>query len=191
MWILVVIGIFFAIVIIRAYLNSNYKSYKDAEKNIANSKSEILVEKISEIDGKFLIEFNYKIANERFPVEKISIAESEKEAHRILESFKNEYRQRTQNLSQNEAIINMESTNSNIDKNNKWYSEIISFEFKNGYWWLGLALTSSFLLLGCLGFLFIRNADEKDKKAYASGVWKGCVLYMIIKSLSQYGVINL
>lgn len=91
MWILVVIGIFFAIVIIRAYLNSNYKSYKDAEKTIEYSKSEILVEEIEEKDGMFWVKFTYKVAGRKFPIEKLDVANTREEANRILEKYKLEF----------------------------------------------------------------------------------------------------
>lgn len=145
-----------------------------------NTQSKVILETIEEQGGVFVVKFTYQIAGSRFPIEKLEVTNTIEDAYKILEKFKDEYRQRTRNISQTKIEENI---NSNIEENRKWYSEIISFEFRNGYWWLGLILTTLVIFLGCLGFLFIRNANEKDKKAYASGVWKGCFLYIIIKAV--------
>lgn len=92
MGIIIVVGVLFAIIVLRAYFVSReYNSYKEAQRTTEYSKSEILVEKIEEKDGMFWVKFTYKIAGRKFPIEKLDVAKSREEAEKMLLKYKMEF----------------------------------------------------------------------------------------------------
>ena len=149
------------------------------EKNeIITSSSRIILEQIEEENGKYTIKFFYKTSGDKFPTEKIGEANNAKEAYIILDKFKDEYKRKVgqvYNLENNRATESFEKR--------KWYADIISFDIKNKYWWLGLILTFCVLILGVIGFLFVKNEENHNKSAYSAGVWKGMFIYSIISSI--------
>ena len=59
---------------------------------------------------------------------------------------------------------------------------IMGFDVKNGYWVLGLILSLlSILPAAIVGAILIRKIPKKDSDAFLSGVWKGILIFVILK----------
>lgn len=77
------------------------------------------------------------------------------------------------------SSISNKTMGTNDHSSVSFFKSLISFHCNNGYWWLGLILSTVGLILGLLGYIIVIKKDSEDLEAYHSGVLKGVTLFII------------
>lgn len=153
-------------------------AYQDESKPVYK----ILTEKIEKIDNQYYATFSYKSSAERFPIVHTDVLDNAEEAYKRLSEFKKEYEDLVNPVIEYQSENYYVENKTEIKKENKRkvLSQVFDFSLTNRFWWLGLILTAAGIIFGIAGLLLLKNADEEDKFAYSSGMWKGMFIISIL-----------